>query len=224
MRLELGLDKSNFYLYGHSWGGILAIEYALKHQNAIKGLIISNMMSSIPAYNQYAEDVLMPQIDPAVLAKIKAFEAAEDYANPEYMGLLVEHHDVHHILRKPAEQWPAEVNSAFERTNPSIYIPMQGPSELGASGKLLDWDRSGELAQVTVPTLVNGAHFDSMDPGHMEWMAGQFPNGYYLNCPQGSHMAMHDDPDVYFEGLNRFVQDVDSGNFSPSGRDRVISQ
>ena len=62
VRKALGLDKSNFFLLGHSWGGILAIEYALKYQQHLKGLIISNMMASIPAYNEYANDVIMPAL------------------------------------------------------------------------------------------------------------------------------------------------------------------
>src|SRR5262249_36781241 len=85
VRLALGLDASNFFLLGHSWGGILALEYALRYQQHLKGLVISNMMASIPAYNEYAEQVLMPGMDAAVLAEIKALEAAEDYQNPRYM-------------------------------------------------------------------------------------------------------------------------------------------
>ena len=68
VRQALGLNRDNFYLYGHSWGGILALEYALAHQQHLKGLIISNMMASIPAYNAYAENVLMSSMDPDVLA------------------------------------------------------------------------------------------------------------------------------------------------------------
>jgi pimeloyl-ACP methyl ester carboxylesterase len=54
VRQALGLDRENFYLLGHSWGGILGIEYALKYQSHLKGLIISNMMASVPLYNKYA--------------------------------------------------------------------------------------------------------------------------------------------------------------------------
>lgn len=210
VRVALGLNADNFYLYGQSWGGILAIEYALAHQENLKGLIISNMMASIPAYNEYAQNVLMASMDPAVLAEIQALEAAEDYGNPRYMELLVAHHYVDHILRLPAEQWPDPVNRAFAAINPDIYIPMQGPSELGASGKLVDWDRTAELSVILTPTLVIGAEHDTMDPAHMEWMAGSFPNGTYLYCPNGSHMAMYDDQDTYFEGLIDFLRQIDS--------------
>ena len=213
VRRALGLKRENFYLYGQSWGGILAIEYALKYQQNLAGLIVSNMMASIPAYNKYAETVLMPEMDHAALAEIMRMESEGDLENPRYMELLVEHHYVHHVLRMPADQWPDPVNRAFKHLNPAVYVPMQGPSELGASGKLLNWDRTGNLGQITVPTLVIGARYDTMDPKHLEWMAGAVAKGRYLDCPNGSHLALYDDQSVYFEGLTRFIRDVHSGRF-----------
>ena len=68
--------RDNFYLYGQSWGGILAIEYALAYQRQLKGLIVSNMMASIPAYNAYARSVLMPAMDQEALVEIMRLEAA----------------------------------------------------------------------------------------------------------------------------------------------------
>jgi proline iminopeptidase len=209
VRVALGLDSSNFFLLGHSWGGILALEYALQHQQHLKGLIISNMMASIPEYNRYAESVLMPAMDAAVLAQIKALEAAQDYQNPKYMGLLMQHHYVYHVLRRPLDSWPDSATRSFKHTNPNVYIPMQGPSELGASGKLLHWDRSADLHRITVPTLTIGASHDTMDPRHMESMARAVLDGRYLHLPEGSHMAMFDDQQRYFSGLIDFLIDVD---------------
>lgn len=213
VRQALGLGPDNFYLFGQSWGGILGIEYALKYQENLKGLIISNMMASIPAYNEYAANVLMADMDPAVLAKLKAFEAAEDYTNPEYTSLLIEHHYVDHVLRMPADKWPDAINRSFSHVNTNVYIPMQGPSELGASGILEDWDRTEDLSKITVPTLIIGASYDTMDPVHMEWMAGQVANGRFHLCPNGSHLSQLDDEQIFFDGLIRFLKDVDSGNF-----------
>ncbi|HXW82010.1 MAG TPA: proline iminopeptidase-family hydrolase, partial [Acidimicrobiales bacterium] len=203
VRSALGLSQDNFVLYGQSWGGILAIEYALRHQQHLRGLVISNMMSSVPAYNDYAEHVLMPQIDPGALAEIKALEANDEIDNPRFIELLVEHHYVHHVLRMPAEEWPDGVQRAFDAINPAIYVTMQGPSELGISpnAKLAHWDRSDDLGSISVPTLVIGARYDTMDPAHMEMMAGRLPAGRYLYCPEGSHLAMYDDQATYFDGL-----------------------
>jgi proline iminopeptidase len=211
VRKALGLDRDNFYLLGHSWGGVLAIEYALRYQEHLKGLVISNMMASIPAYNRYAQAVLMPAMDQSALAEIKRFEADRDYENPRYMELLVDQHYVHHVLRMPADQWPDPVNRAFNHLNKSIYIPLQGPSELGASGKLEHWDRSTDLGKIIVPTLTIGAQYDTMDPEHMKWMAGQVQRGRYAYCPGGSHMAMYDSQASYFDGLVSFIRDCEDG-------------
>ena len=213
VRTALRLTNGNFYLLGQSWGGMLAIEYALKYQQHLKGLIVSNMMASIPAYNEYAQKVLMPAMDQKVLAEVKQLEAAGKYADPRYMELLIPLHYEKHLLRMPAAEWPDPVNRAFKHINESIYVPMQGPSELGASGKLVKWDRIADLGTITVPTLVVGARYDTMDPKHMEMMAGKFPKGRYLFCPNGSHLAMYDDQKTYMDGVIRFLQDVDRGSF-----------
>lgn len=210
VRGALGLDRENFVLYGHSWGGILAIEYALRHQRHLRGLVISNMMSSVPAYNSYAEQVLMPEMDQGALAEIKALEAAGDTDNPRYMQLLYEQHYVRHVLRMPPGQWPDPVQRGFAHINPAIYVPMQGPSELGIApgAKLAHWDRTGQLSSIEVPALVIGARYDTMDPAHMEMMASRLPAGRYLHCPDGSHLAMYDDQQAYFAGLTRFLHDL----------------
>ena len=208
VRQALSLDRGNFVLYGQSWGGILGMEYALHHQQHLRGLVISSMMASVPDYNAYAEQVLMPEMDQAKLAEIKAYEASGDIENPRYMELLNEQHYVHHVLRMPVADWPDPVVRAFAHINPAIYVSMQGPSELGIStdASLAHWDRTAELASIDVPALVIGARHDTMDPGHMEMMAGRLPRGRYLHCPDGSHMAMYDDQAVYYAGLIDFLK------------------
>ena len=211
VRTALGLTKDNFFLLGHSWGGILAMEYALKYQQNLKGLVISDMMASIPEYVRYAETVLMPAMDQKALAEIKKIEAAKDYKNPRYMELLIPNFYEHHILRMPAAQWPDPVNRAFAHINESIYVLMQGPSEMGLGGRLLTWDRVADLPKIAVPTLTIGARYDTMDPKHMEMMAKTVQKGRYLYCPNGSHMSMYDDQKTYFGGLLQFIHDVDGG-------------
>ena len=213
VRQALHLDKTNFYLYGQSWGGILALEYALKYQRNLKALIISNMVPSIPAYNRYAADVLMPAMNQKALAEIKRLEAARRYDDPRYDELLMQYFYVEHVLRMPLEQWPDPVSRAFNKINKKIYVPMQGPSELGASGKLANWDRTSDLPKVTVPTLAIGARYDTMDPAQMQMIALKVQKGRYLYCPNGSHLAIYDDQQIYMTGLIQFILDVNSGHF-----------
>lgn len=209
VRQGLGLTKEDFYLLGHSWGGMLATEYALKYQEHVKGLVISNMMMSIPDYNRYADEVLAKQMDPAVVREIRDLERKGEYESPRYMELLVPNFYAKHLCR--LEEWPDAVNRTFARLNKQVYVLMQGPSEFGASGRIEKWDRKADLGRITVPTLVIGATHDTMDPEHMRWVSTQVRNGSFLLCPSGSHLAMWDDQRTYASGLVKFLKAVDAG-------------
>lgn len=206
VRVALGLNKDNFYLFGQSWGGILAMQYALKYQENLKGLIVSNMMASCPKYGEYAQNVLSRQMKPEVLQEIQTLEAKGDFDNPRYMELLVPNFYEQHLMRRPAAEWPNAVNRAFAHMNPQVYVPMQGPSEFGIAGKLANWDVSTQLSTIKTPTLVIGAAHDTMGPEYMKWMSTEFPNGSFLLCPNGSHLSQWDDQAHFFPGLIAFLK------------------
>jgi len=214
VRKALNLDKDNFYLLGQSWGGILAMEYALKYQDNLKGLIVSNMMASIPEYEKYAAEVLGPQLPPEVFKEIKAMEAAEDFGNPRYTELVIQHYYVKHVLHLPRTEWPEFINRAFLHLNPNIYIYMQGYSEFGVTGSatLKGWDVSTRLNELKIPTLMIGGKYDTMDPKYMEWMSTEVQNGRSVTT-NGAHLSQYDDADNYFAGLIQFIKDVNDGNF-----------
>ncbi len=214
VRKALNLNKDNFYVLGQSWGGILAMEYALKYQEHLKGLIISNMVASIPEYEKYAAEVLGPQLPPEVYEEIKAFEANEDFTNPRYAELVQQHYYTQHVLRKPLDEWPEFIERAFKHLNPNIYIYMQGYSEFGVTGNasLKGWDVSDRLSEIKVPTLMLGGKYDTMDPKYMEWMSTQVQKGRSVTT-NGSHLSQYDDSETYFSGLIQFIKDVDAGVF-----------
>ncbi|MBO3097347.1 proline iminopeptidase-family hydrolase [Gelidibacter pelagius] len=215
VRKALNLDKDNFYLFGQSWGGLLAMEYALKHQDHIKGLIIANMMASVPEYEKYAAEVLGPQLPPEVHKEIKAMEDKEDFQNPRYTELVTQHYYTKHVLHLPLDEWPEFINRSFSHMNPNIYIYMQGYSEFGVTGNatLKGWDISDRLNELKVPTLMIGGKHDTMDPEYMEWMSTQVQNGRSLTT-NGAHLTQYDDADNFFNGLIKFIKDVNDGNFT----------
>ena len=210
VRVALGLTKDNFIILGHSWGGILGLEYALKHQENLKGLIISNMVPSIPDYMKYSEEILAPQLDPTVLSQIREYENKGDYTNPKYLELVSTHYYPKHVLRMPLEKWPNPVLRSLNNINYNMYLHMQGPSEMGVVGDatLKNWDRTADLPKITVPVLTVGATYDTMDPKQMEWMSTQVQNGTYHHCPNGSHWSMYDDQEIYFGGVIDFIKSL----------------
>ena len=211
VRKALKMDSSNFILLGHSWGGILATEYALKYQRNLKGLVISNMVPSVPEYNAYANNVLAPKLPKDILAKIRSYEAKGDYTNPTYLQLIADNYYHEHVLRMPPATWPDPVKRAFAKMNYPLYLQMQGPSEFGIVGNasLKNWNRKPDLNKIKVPVLSIGGEFDTMDPKAMEEIAKLVQNGQYLYCSKGSHMSMYDDQQTYFTGLIKFIKGLE---------------
>lgn len=89
---------------------------------------------------------------------------------------------------------------------------MQGPSELGASGKLVI-GIGPLIGRIAAPTLVIGARYDTMEPAQMERIAKEVKKGRYLFCPNSSHLAIYDDQKIYAGGIINFIRGVDAGRF-----------
>ena len=200
VRLGLGLD--DFVLYGQSWGGMLSIEYALKYQQHLRGLVISNMTASIESYLRRTAEIAA-QLPDETRVKLEALEAAQDYENPEYMRIMME--ELYPMAICRCKPWPEPVTRAFRDANMQVYETMQGKSEFVVTGYFKDWDRWDDLHRIRVKTLTIGAGYDTMDPDDLRRMAELMPNAESLICPEGSHLAMWDDQAVYFEGLLRFL-------------------
>lgn len=211
VRKAIGADKTNFYVLGNSWGGILGMEYALKYQDNMKALIVANMMASAPEYGKYADEVLAKQLKPEVLAEIKTIESKGDFDNPRYMELLIPNFYKEHLCR--LNEWPDGFNRSMKHVNGEIYTMMQGPSEFGVGGRLANWNIKDRLKEINIPTLMIGAKHDTMDPKAMEEQSKLVQKGRYLYCPDGSHLAMWDDQRVFMNGVIKFIRDVDEGNF-----------
>eukprot|EP00128_Syssomonas_multiformis_P018133 Colp12_sorted_trinity150504_noHs@6883 len=206
VRVALGLDAKNFVLYGQSWGGILAIEYALKYQNNLKALIVSNMMSSIPKYNDYIWQTLAAQTDPNVWKEIEDLELRQDYANPRYTELMKPHVMETRFCRIPFESWPEPLTRSYAHLNIDLCSNMEGGSEFLAKNKLQHWDRSISIKDIAVPTLFIGARYDTMDPTNLEWMSKQIQGGkgQFFMC-EGSHCSLYDDQERYMKCVRDFL-------------------
>lgn len=206
VRQTLGLNQDNFYLLGNSWGGILAMEYALKYQQHLKGLIVCNMTADFGKYEAY-NNKLRNQLRPSLLDSLKAFEDKGDYFNPAYSDLVFQEYYSRHICQLP--EWPEPVLRSFAHVNQPVYVYMQGPSEFVPGGILKGWSVWDKLKTLTVPTLMVGAKHDTMNPEEMEEMSKLVQNGRYLYCPNGSHLAMWDDQETFMTGVIDFIHDVD---------------
>lgn len=205
VRQALNLTKDNFYLLGNSWGGLLAMEYALKYQDNLKGLIICNMTADFNKYEAYNQQ-LRSQLRPSLLDSLEVYEDKGDYFNPAYAEMVFNEYYTKHLCRLP--EFPDPVMRSFKHVNNNVYVYMQGPSEFVPGGILKGWSVWDRLKELKVPTLTVGAKYDTMNPDEMEEMSKLVQNGSYLYCPNGSHLAMWDDQQVFMNGVIDFIKKV----------------
>jgi len=207
VRIKLGLNSENFFILGNSWGGILAMEYALKYQKNLKGMIISNMTADFDKYEAYNAK-LRSEMRKSLIDSLEVFEKKNDFHNPKYQDLVFNEYYTRHILRLPAKEWPEPVLRSFKHVNAHVYEYMQGPSEFVPGGILKHWSVWNRLKELTLPTLMIGAKYDSMNPAEMEEMSKLVKNGKYLYCANGSHLAMWDEQEFYMKGVIDFLKSV----------------
>jgi len=194
---------------------MLGIEYALRYQSHVKGLIISNMTASIPSYLTSISE-LRQQLPPDIIRTLEKYEATEDYTATEYEDLIFKRIYTKHLCR--LEPWPEPLMRMFRHLNTRVYNTMQGPNEFVVTGTFKDWDRWRDLPHITVPSLLLGGRFDTMKVTDIEKMGALIPQSRVAICEQGSHCAMYDDQEAYFRYLTQFIEDVEAGMWGKQGR------
>lgn len=208
-QVRQGLGLEQFILYGHSWGGMLGVEYALAHQDHLKALIISDMTMSVDAYEAYAQK-LLAELSDEERATLNKYAEAGNYEAPEYQQIMFGKVYAQHVLR--LDPWPEPVMRAFKKLNAKIYNTMQGPNEFVISGNFKEWDRWNDLARIKVPTLVIAGRLGTMNPEDIKRMGHLIPNSRTI-LTEGSHLEMYDAQEQYFREVVRFVKDVEGGKF-----------
>lgn len=212
-QVRKGLGLENFYILGHSWGSLLAMEYLNKYQNHVKGAVLSNMTGSIDDFVNYSAVLKSKLFTNKEKQLFDSLDMAKAYSSPRYASLLNEKLYTKVICRLPLEQWPEPLMRAFKKPNQTVYLQMQGIDEFHVTGNLLNWNFWDKMPNIKVPTLVLGGVYDEMDPNSMKREAQLIPSSRFYLCPGGSHMSMYDDQHNYFNALIGFLKDVDAERF-----------
>lgn len=202
VRAALGLDR--MVLYGHSWGGMLAIEYALRHPERLAGLVISNMAASIARYEAHIAK-LRGELPHDKLTRLAELERTRAYGTPEYEQILDYLYHLHICRLDP---WPEPVQRAVKWLSLPVYNTIQGQSEFQVTGNMRGWDRWADLSRIHAPTLILGGRYDEMNPEDLRAMSRRMPDARTFICPQGSHLGMYDDQEAYFSALLPFLRRV----------------
>jgi proline iminopeptidase len=203
-QVRKALNLQDFYLYGQSWGAMLAIEYALKYQHHLKGLILSNSPGSIASYEEYIRQ-LCSKLPLEVQAQMQIYEENQEFTHPAYQKLLFDHLYSRHMCR--LEPWPKGAATAFDHINETVYHTMQGPSEITIIGNYCKWNRWDDFPTIKVRSLVISGRYDTINPEDTLKIARLIPNATAKICEVGSHLSLYDDSESYFEAMLAFLRD-----------------
>ena len=204
-QVRRALGQERLILFGHSWGGMLAIEYALKYPQHVRGLVISNMTASMDSYLEQLNR-LRRQLPEAQQRALEEFEAKGDYKSAAYQELMwgVLYHK--HLCR--LDPWPEPLQRSIKHLAEPVYNTMQGVDEFHVNGNMKPWDRWQDLERITAPTLVIGARHDTMSTDDIVRMGKLIPKGRSVICENGSHTAMYDEQAFYFSKLVPFLKSI----------------
>jgi proline iminopeptidase len=199
VRNALGLGS--VHLLGHSWGGWLAIEYALAHQDKLKTLILESTVADIPHLTTELER-LRAALGPETVTMMQRHEAEGTYEHPEYLA-AVTLLNYRHVCRM--QEWPAPVTRSLDDWNMGPYTTIQGPNEFLYIGNLKNWNRIPDLPRITVPVLITCGEHDELTSACSMRMKHALPDAQIHVIEHASHMAFYENPDEYYSILLDFL-------------------
>jgi proline-specific peptidase len=204
VRHELGLNK--VHLLGHSWGGMLAIEYLLTKPEGIQSAILASSMISMPLYQKEVEK-LKTALDPEVYKTLKNHESNGTTDSSLYNWAYGEY-SKQHLFR--GDLFPAELSAPAGSTNDVAYKKMWGVSEAYANGTMKNWDKIDSLHEITIPVLITSGQYDELTP----WQAGiardELPNSVLRIFTNGAHLVHVEQPQEYRETVAEFLTKIEA--------------
>jgi L-proline amide hydrolase len=205
VREALGLDR--VHILGHSWGGMLGMQYAAGRPEGLVSLIVESSPPSVPAWMPEIAR-LRSELPPETEATLREHEEAGTTDSPEYEEAVMVFYTRHLCRVDPWPDWVVECFQALD-ANPEVYHSMNGPSEFHVIGTIKDWDITGRLGQIDVPTLVFSGRYDEVTPVTTEAAHRAIPGSEYVVMEESSHMAQAEQPEETLALVRGFLSRVE---------------
>ncbi|MDX6550848.1 MAG: L-proline amide hydrolase, partial [Gaiellales bacterium] len=192
VRDALGLARC--HLLGQSWGGWLGIEYMARGPNGIAGLVLASTSASIPQFMAEARALIEQMPEPARTTLIELGEQGA-FDDPDYLSAVDVFYNRHLCRMQP---WPeAFQKSAEQMDGNQTYLTMNGPTEFDVIGLLREWDRTADLAKITVPTLITCGRYDEITPACSQTILDGLPNARLEIFEHSAHVAHLEEGERY---------------------------
>jgi L-proline amide hydrolase len=205
VREALGLER--VHVLGHSWGGMLAMQYALGQPQGLVSLVVESSPASVPGWLAEVQR-LRSELPPEVEATLREHEEAGTTDDPAYEEATMVFYRRHLCRTDPWPDWLVECFQVLA-ANPEVYHSMNGPSEFHVIGAIKDWDISDRLGEIRVPTLLLSGRHDEVTPATVEVVHRGIPGSEWMLLEDSSHMSQAEEPERTLEVIRDFLERVD---------------
>jgi proline-specific peptidase len=205
--VRAALSLPRLHLFGNSWGGWLALQYALDRKPPLESLILSSSPPSVPRWVSDCAG-LRAALDDNVRDVLARHEASGYFGCPEYQWAITQFYR-RHLCR--ADPWPDCLERTFAGMGADVYETMWGPSEFGpVTGRLQNWDVTDRLGEIRVPTLITGGRHDEARPAHLAILAHRITNSDLVIFENSSHLAFIEEQASYLRAVDGFLARADA--------------
>lgn len=206
-RLTRHLGISDRYaVVGQSWGGMLAMEYAIDRPQGLRGMVVADSPASMALWVSEANR-LRADLPPDVQATLTQHEDAGTTDDPAYEAAVRVFYD-RHLCRVP---WPNCVQRSFDQiaADPTVYHTMNGPSEFHVIGSLKEWNITDRLHEITTPTLLVSGRHDEATPLIVQQIHERIPGAAWTIFEESSHLPHIEEPEAFLERVEQFLAMID---------------
>ena len=208
VREALGLGQ--IHLYGQSWGGFLALEYALAYPANVRTLLLSNTAAS-GAQVVHEMTGLRMAFGPEFLSMMLKHEVVGDYTSPEYEEAVLRLY-AHHLRRSTPFDPERSVAEFQEVVVPLLtdigpaYYGMWGPNEFVCTGAELGFEVRDRLGEIRVPSLILCGYYDEVTMTCHRTLADGIPDNEFVIFGNSSHCTiLEKEADVYLDVIRSFL-------------------
>ncbi len=200
LRRSFGLER--FHLLGSSYGGMLALAYALAHPEPLVTLTSVSGLASVPLTVREMRR-LKGELPAPVRTTLEKYEASAQYQHPEYLAAVLEFYR-RHLCR--LEPWPAPVQYTLDHMSEGKYLTMNGPNEFTITGTIRDFDVTDRLREIRLPTLVTAGRFDEVTPTVARSIHDGIAGSELAVFDRSSHLAFWEERPAFFDRVGAFLR------------------
>jgi proline-specific peptidase len=195
-QVRSALDLGRVDLFGHSFGGVLAQQWALAHPDELRTLTLASTFCSVPQLRGELR---------RLAAELPDGEGAPLLEGPSAPG----HHEAHlafsrrHLCRIP---YPEPVRHALDTFAVPVYSRMWGTDSFTIQGTLRDWDVTDAIGEIQAPTLITVGLYDEVTPACAERIRERIDGSELIEFPSSAHLAHWEERDAFMACMRGFLQ------------------